>query len=67
MQNVFSYALYASIAGVTVILALGILNLFRTDAQARSRSNQLMRLRVAVQFVAILLLVALGWVSGVIG
>jgi len=36
----------------------------RTDGQARSRSNKLMRLRVLVQFIAIILLVALGAVAG---
>ncbi|MBI1340955.1 twin transmembrane helix small protein [bacterium] len=66
MQQTLTYALYGAIAAVTIVLALGILNLFRTDAKARTRSNQLMRLRVAVQFVAILILVALGWAAGVL-
>jgi hypothetical protein len=47
-----------------VVLAFGIVNLVRTDGQARSRSNKLMRLRVLVQFIAIILLVALGAVAG---
>ena len=59
-----TYALYGVIALLFVILAVGVANLVRTDANARSRSNKLMRLRVAVQFVAILLLVALGALSG---
>jgi hypothetical protein len=36
----------------------------RTDGQAPSRSNKLMRMRVLIQFIAILLLVALGAASG---
>ena len=43
---------------------LGVINLVRTDSQARSRSNKLMRLRVLVQFIAIIILVLLGFVAG---
>lgn len=67
MQLWLTYALYAVIGIVFVILASGVLNLLRTDAQARSRSNKLMRLRVAMQFVAIILLVAIGFVAGAFG
>lgn len=67
MQLWLTYALYAVIAGVFIVLAFGVFNLLRTDDQARSRSNKLMRLRVAMQFVAILLLVAIGFVSGALG
>ena len=67
MQLWLTYALYAVIGIVFVILAFGVLNLLRTDAQARSRSNKLMRLRVAMQFVAIILLVAIGFVAGAFG
>lgn len=64
MQNTLSLALYAVIGILFVILAVGVANLVRTDAKAASRSNKLMRLRVAVQFVAVMLIVALGFVSG---
>lgn len=64
MQTFLTYALYVSIAALFVVLAVGIANLLRTDVNARSRSNKLMRLRVAVQFVAILLLVGLGALAG---
>ncbi|MEM6625388.1 MAG: twin transmembrane helix small protein [Pseudomonadota bacterium] len=67
MQTFLSYALYISMAVVFVILVLGIVNLFSNSDEQRSRSNKLMRLRVAAQFVAILLLVAVGWASGMIG
>lgn len=59
-----SYGVYAAIAAVFVVLAFGIVNLVRTDPKSASRSNKLMRLRVVVQFVAIILLVILGWVAG---
>jgi hypothetical protein len=64
MQPVLTYALYAAIAALFVVLAVGIANLLRTDEKARSRSNKLMRLRVAIQFVAILILVGLGALAG---
>ncbi len=67
METALTYGIYAAAAGLVVVLAMGIANLVRTDPQASSRSNQLMRLRILVQFVAIVLLVALGIVSGVFG
>lgn len=59
-----TYALYATIGVVFLVLAAGVINLLRTDAQARSRSNKLMRIRVAVQFVAVIILVIIGWTAG---
>ncbi|MHA6288938.1 twin transmembrane helix small protein [Maricaulis sp. CAU 1757] len=51
--------LYVAMLAVVVVLALGIFNLYRTGDKARSRSNKLMRLRVVLQFVAILIIVAI--------
>ena len=59
-----SYGVYIAIGAVFVVLAIGVVNLVRTDAKSASRSNKLMRLRVLVQFIAIILLVALGAVAG---
>ena len=64
MQVWLTWALYAAIGAVFIVLALGVINLVRTDDQARSRSNKLMRLRVLVQFIAVIILVLLGIVSG---
>jgi hypothetical protein len=64
MEIWLAYGVYAAIFAVFVVLAFGVVNLVRTDGQARSRSNKLMRLRVLVQFIAILLLVALGAAAG---
>ncbi len=64
MENFLFYALYGAIAAVFVVLAFGVINLLRTDDQARSRSNKLMRLRVATQFVAVIILVIIGWTMG---
>ncbi|MBK8837648.1 MAG: twin transmembrane helix small protein [Hyphomonadaceae bacterium] len=64
MQLWLSYGVYIAIGAVFVVLAFGVVNLVRTDAKSASRSNKLMRLRVLVQFIAIILLVALGAVAG---
>jgi hypothetical protein len=64
MENWLVYALYAAIAAVFVVLALGVFNLVRTDDKARSRSNRLMRMRVLFQFVAVIILVAIGFAAG---
>jgi len=44
---------------VLVTLVLGALNMRKTDMQARLRSNKLMRIRVASQIVAVILLVVM--------
>lgn len=64
MELWLSYGVYAAIGAVFIVLAFGIVNLVRTDAKSASRSNKLMRLRVLVQFIAVILLVILGWVGG---
>ena len=64
MEIILLYGVYIAIGAVFVVLACGVVNLVRTDGQAPSRSNKLMRMRVLIQFIAILLLVALGAVSG---
>ncbi len=64
MQTGLTIALYIAAGALFLVLAAGVINLLRTDPKARSRSNHLMRLRVAVQFVAVLILVAIGFVAG---
>ncbi len=44
---------------VFVTLILGALNMRKTGKEARLRSNKLMRIRVASQFVAVILLFAM--------
>lgn len=64
METWLVYGVYVAIGAVFVVLAFGVVNLVRTDGQARSRSNKLMRLRVLVQFIAIIMLCALGFAAG---
>jgi hypothetical protein len=58
MNGVFAYLIPIALALVSATLALGIYSLFRGGDFARSWSNKLMRLRVLLQFCAILVLVA---------
>jgi hypothetical protein len=60
-MDVFDYLIYAALAAVAVVLALGIYSLFRGGDFGRSYSNKLMRLRVLTQFIAIVVLVAAAW------
>ena len=66
MEQALTIAMYCAMALLVIILIFGIVNLARTDPEQASRSNKLMRLRVIVQFIAILLLVGVGLVSGMI-
>ena len=59
MVQFLNILLYVAMAGVVGVLIFGIINLYRSDEKSRSRSNKLMRLRVVLQFAAILLIVAI--------
>lgn len=55
-MQIFDILIAVAIAAVTVTLGLGLYSLFRGGDYARTNSNRLMRLRVALQAVAVLLL-----------
>ncbi|WP_300540587.1 twin transmembrane helix small protein [Maricaulis sp.] len=59
MDTILTGLLYIAMLAVVVVLAFGIINLYRGDEKARSRSNKLMRLRVVLQFSAIVLIVVI--------
>ena len=61
MANLFDILILLAIGAVAVTLLMGIYSLYRGGDFARSHSNKLMRLRVALQAVAIILLVAGMW------
>jgi len=61
MGTVFDILIFVAIAAVAVTLGFGIRSLYQTGPEARSRSNRLMRLRVALQALAVVLLVAAMW------
>ncbi|MDP2765575.1 MAG: twin transmembrane helix small protein [Brevundimonas sp.] len=56
MGALFDILIFAAILAVAVTLGFGIYSLHKGGAQAASRSNKLMRLRVALQALAIVLL-----------
>jgi hypothetical protein len=58
MTDAFSPLILLALAAVFLTLCVGIYALFRGGEFGRSYSNKLMRLRVVLQFVAILILVA---------
>jgi len=58
MNTIFTYLIPITILVVFLVLCFGIYTLFRGGEFGRSWSNKMMRLRVAAQFVAILVLCA---------
>lgn len=60
-MDIFSFLIPASLATVTIVLALGIYTLYRGGDFGRSYSNKLMRLRVVTQALAIAVLVGALW------
>ena len=61
MGTVFDILILLAILAVAGVLGFGLYSLFRGGAYARSNSNRLMRLRVIVQAVAVVLLMAGLW------
>ena len=63
MSNFMShYAVPAAIIAVAVVLFLGLINMMRGGSP--NRSQKLMRLRVLLQFVAIIVIMATIWAMG---
>jgi predicted membrane protein len=60
-MDIFSYLIPAALIAVAGVLAFGIYALFRGGDFGRSYSNKLMRLRVVMQAVAIVVLLAAAW------
>jgi hypothetical protein len=58
VANLFSYI---AVAAVAVVLVLGLVNMMRGGSPNRSQS--FMRMRVILQFVAIIILMAVLWFS----
>ena len=56
------YAVTAAVVAVAVVLLLGLVNMMRGGSP--NRSQKLMRLRVLLQFVAIVVIMATIWMMG---
>ena len=63
MREVLPYLLAIALFAVAATLAVGFFALFRGGNFGRTWSNKLMRLRVGLQFVAILILAAIFWLN----
>jgi len=57
-----TYLVPAAIVAVAIVLLLGLINMMRGGSP--NRSQQLMRLRVLLQFVAIIVIMATIWAMG---
>ena len=56
------YAVPAAIVAVAIVLVLGLINMMRGGSP--DRSQKLMRLRVLLQFLAIVVIMATIWAMG---
>jgi hypothetical protein len=63
MQTIANIAIPLAILAVFVTLCFGIYSLMRGGEFARSHSNKLMRLRVVLQFIAVLVLMGALWLA----
>ncbi|WP_297731301.1 twin transmembrane helix small protein [uncultured Maricaulis sp.] len=59
MDTFLTGLLYIAMLAVVITLGFGIFNMYKSDDKARSRSNKLMRLRVVLQFAAVLIIIAI--------
>lgn len=57
-MDIFTFLIPITLLGVLVALAFGLFALFKGGEYGRSYSNKLMRLRVLLQFIAVVVLVA---------
>lgn len=57
----YNILIFAAMAVVLVVLIISIVNLGINSDKSKNRSNQLMRLRVIAQFVAVILLMIGFW------
>ena len=63
MSNFMSHFLVpAAVVAVAIVLLLGLVNMMRGGSP--NRSQRLMRLRLLLQFVAIIVIMATIWVMG---
>ena len=63
MDSVFPVLIPIALGAVLITLLFGIYSLFKGGDFARSYSNKLMRLRVVLQFAAIMLVALAAWLA----
>lgn len=64
MSQLFNILIPVALLAVLATLGVGIYALFRGGDFGRSYSNKLMRLRVLLQFIAVMVLAAAMWWRG---
>jgi len=62
MSNIFYHLVPFAIAAVAIVLVLGLYNMMRGGSP--STSQTLMRMRVLLQFVALVIIMGALWVIG---
>jgi nitrogen fixation-related uncharacterized protein len=60
-MDLFDILIPIALAAVAITLGFGIYSLYRGGEFGRSHSNKIMRLRVLLQFIAVIVLVAAFW------
>jgi len=63
MPGILNILLFITLAALVTTLGAGLYSLFRGGDFGRSWSNKLMRLRVLLQFTAIVILTATAWLA----
>lgn len=63
MLDLVDIFVFSALGLVVLALIAGLINLMFSGEKARSRSNQLMRLRVAAQFIAVIALMIGFWLK----
>jgi len=58
LQDIFPYILGISLAAVVIVLAVGVISMFRGGEFNARWGNRLMRARVVLQALAVLLILA---------
>ncbi|MGZ8363764.1 MAG: twin transmembrane helix small protein [Caulobacteraceae bacterium] len=61
MRTIFDILVILAVAAVAITLGLGVYAMRQQGEEWRARSNKLMRLRVILQFAAVLILIAAFW------
>jgi hypothetical protein len=61
MNHLFQFLIPIALGAVLITLCVGIFALFKGGDFGRSYSNKLMRLRVALQFLAVIVLMTAVW------
>jgi hypothetical protein len=64
MQSTLFYVVAVACLAVLAVLALGLTSFARGGEFNRRWSNKLMRMRVALQFLAVVLIVLFVWLAG---